>query len=197
MKRFRMIPAAAAAVAALAAGGGALIVASAGADEPGPVRATASTPAAVQALTTAEKGSIPAPAASLLRDGPLASYGADLASARQVSAPTAQGGRWFLAPADDGVCLTTTDLTTTCVPTGAVNAGQLQVIEVRSSSLDRDGRPSATQTRWLGVAPDGVTGVRVLSAKTGAVLDEAKVSSNVYAVTANVGPLDAEIQLID
>lgn len=195
MKRFRMI--AAAAAATLVAGGGALIVASAsGADEAGPRPAAVSAPAAVQALTKAEKGEIPAPAASLLRDGPLASYGADLASARQVSAPTAQGGRWFLAPADDGVCLTTTDLTTTCVPTAAVNAGQLQVIEVRSSSLDRDGRPSVTQTRWLGVAPDGVTSVRVLSAKTGAVLDAAKVSSNVYAVTANVGPLDAEIQLI-
>lgn len=95
------------------------------------------------------------------------------------------------------MCLTTTDLTTTCVPTAAVNAGQLHVIEVRSSLVDDDGRPNATQTRWLGVAPDGVTAVRVVSGKTGEVLDEAKVSSNVYAVTANVGPLDAEIQLID
>jgi hypothetical protein len=94
------------------------------------------------------------------------------------------------------VCLTTADLTTACVPTSAVNAGQLQVIEVRSSSLD-DGRPNATQTRWLGVAPDGVAAVRVVSSKTGAVLDQTKVSSNVYAVTANVEPLDAEIQLID
>lgn len=194
MKRFRIMAAAAAATATLAAGSALVVASASGADDPVP--ATASAPAAVQALSTAEQGAIPAPAASMLRDGALASYGADLASARQVSAPTAQGGQWFLIPADDSVCLTTTDLTTTCVPTAAVNAGQLQVIEVRSSSVDDDGRPNATHTRWLGVAPDGVSAVRVVSGKTGAVLDEAKVSSNVYAVAADVGPLDAEVQLI-
>src|SRR5690349_11859674 len=98
MKRFRIM---AATAAATLAAGGALVVASAsGADDPVP--AAVSAPAAVQALSTADRGAIPAPAASLLRDGPLASYGADVESARQVSAPTAQGGQWFLAPADGG-----------------------------------------------------------------------------------------------
>lgn len=89
----------------LAVGSGALIVASAsGADESEPAPAVAPKPA-VQILTNAKKGEIPAPAASLLRDGALARYGADLTSARQVAAPAAQGGQWFLTPADDGVCV--------------------------------------------------------------------------------------------
>jgi hypothetical protein len=152
--------------------------------------ATGAAPASphVAVLTQSAKSPLSTDAQRVLASSSFADVHPDADASRAVPAPTGAQGSWYLVPTDDGACLAVGG-SAVCGDAATVNGGTLTLVELGMTA----GRPDPTKAVINAVAPDGVTGARIV-APDGSVTSTAPVANNVYRLTGSL-PAGSSVEL--